>query len=333
MAEAKTENTDALALETEIISLCATNPKGVTDKAIENAVPTVDVRQRVTAINRLLTMGKIEVLKGGSGLVYKLKSSNASNIKGVDRHEKLVYQIIESAGNKGIWTREIRYKCNLMLTEVNKILKNLESKKLIKAVKSVAASKKKVYMLFSLQPDRSVTGGAWYSDQDFESEFVEVLSQQCHKLLLQKLENAEKDGSLSPIAKNASSYCSSQEVLDFIQNLGISKVNLTNEDIETILDTLIYDGKVELSDVSMTESGSKKLYRAIHTLIEATDVTRTPCAVCPVRNKFCCLLIKGIKYLGLCAPYMHVTLFGVDLITDCVGLIAKISRIFNTDLM
>ena len=48
-------------------------------------------------------------------------------------------------------------------------------------------------MLFNLTPDRSVTGGAWYSDQDFESEFVEVLNQQCFKFLQQKAENAEKD--------------------------------------------------------------------------------------------------------------------------------------------
>ena len=53
----------------------------------------------------------------------------------------------------------MRFKSNLPLTEVNKILKNLESKKLIKAVKSVAvssvyvcvcvwySSKRKVYML------------------------------------------------------------------------------------------------------------------------------------------------------------------------------------------
>ena len=34
----------------------------------------------------------------------------------------------------------MRFKSNLPLTEVNKILKNLESKKLIKAVKSVAVS-------------------------------------------------------------------------------------------------------------------------------------------------------------------------------------------------
>ena len=40
----------------------------------------------------------------------------------------------------GIWSRDIRFKSNLPLTEINKILKSLESKKLIKAVKSVAVS-------------------------------------------------------------------------------------------------------------------------------------------------------------------------------------------------
>lgn len=52
---------------------------------------------------------------------------------------------------------------------------------------ALQASKKKVYMLFTLEPDISVTGGAWYSDQDFESEFVEVLNQQCFKFLEQKV--------------------------------------------------------------------------------------------------------------------------------------------------
>ena len=49
------------------------------------------------------------------------------------------------------------------------------------------ASKKKVYMLYNIEPDQSVTGGAWYSDQDFESEFVEVLNEQCYKYLQQKV--------------------------------------------------------------------------------------------------------------------------------------------------
>ena len=46
---------------------------------------------------------------------------------------------------------------------------------------------KKAYMLFNLTPDPSVTGGTWYSDQEFESEFVEVLNQQCFKFLQQKV--------------------------------------------------------------------------------------------------------------------------------------------------
>lgn len=39
-------------------------------------------------------------------------------------------------------------------------------------------------MLYELEPDRSVTGGAWYSGQEFESEFVEILQQQCYRFLV-----------------------------------------------------------------------------------------------------------------------------------------------------
>ena len=71
--------------------------------------------------------------------------------------------------------------------QVTKILRTLESKKLIKSVNSVQVPKKKVYMLSELTPDESVTGGAWYSDQDFESEFVEILNDHCYKFLEQKV--------------------------------------------------------------------------------------------------------------------------------------------------
>jgi len=106
---------------------------------------------------------------------------------GSDDEEKIVYSIIERAGNKGIWIRDIRFQSNLSQTQLNKVLKNMESQKLIKSVKSVAASKKKVYMLNEIEPDRSVTGGSWYSGNDYESEFIEVLGQQCLRFLLEKV--------------------------------------------------------------------------------------------------------------------------------------------------
>ncbi|KFO29043.1 DNA-directed RNA polymerase III subunit RPC6 [Fukomys damarensis] len=236
-----------------------------------------------------------------------------SKMKGSDNQEKLVYQIIEDAGNKGIWSRDIRYKSNLPLTEINKILKNLESKKLIKAVKSVAASKKKVYMLYNLQPDRSVTGGAWYSDQDFESEFVEVLNQQCFKFLQSKAETA-RESKQNPMIQRNSSFASSHEVWKYICELGISKVELSMEDIETILNTLIYDGKVEMTIIAAKEGtvgsvdGHMKLYRAVSPIIPPTGLVRSPCGLCPW------FVMAGIAELGLCTDLVHALGSGTSLL-------------------
>ena len=99
---------------------------------------------------------------------------------------------------------------------------------LIKSVKSVKASKRKVYMLYDLTPDESVTGGAWYSDQDFESEFVDVLNQHCLKFLQQKAFKSQATHK-DPIARRTAALASSEEVCRFITELGISKVRHRNE--------------------------------------------------------------------------------------------------------
>uniref|UniRef100_A0A8C7WER2 DNA-directed RNA polymerase III subunit RPC6 n=1 Tax=Oncorhynchus mykiss TaxID=8022 RepID=A0A8C7WER2_ONCMY len=245
--------------------------------------------------------GQLDLLRNSSGLLYRMKDAQtASKMKGSDNQEKLVYQVIEDAGNKGIWSRDIRYKSNLPLTEINKILKNLESKKLIKAVKSVAASKK-VYMLYNLQPDRSVTGGAWYSDQDFESEFVEVLNQQCFKFLQSKAEVA-RDSKQNPMVQRNSSFATSHEVWKCICELGISKVDLSMEDIETILNTLIYDGKVEMTIIAAKEGtvgsvdGQMKLYRGVNPIIQPTGLVKTPCGLCPVSPPSQAIAAKWLRF-------------------------------------
>uniref|UniRef100_UPI0035902986 DNA-directed RNA polymerase III subunit RPC6 n=1 Tax=Myxine glutinosa TaxID=7769 RepID=UPI0035902986 len=279
---------ESAEIERRLLSLCEQLPHGITDQVIQNDMPHLDPQQRASAINRLLSQGKLDLLRNNSGLLYRLKDTQAtSKVRGADNQEKLVYQIIEDAGNKGMWSRDIRFKSNLPLTEVNKILKSLESKKLIKAVKSVAAAKKKVYMLYNVEPDRSVTGGAWYSDQDFEAEFVEVLNQQCFKFLMQKAELAQ-EGKQSPLLQRSSSFASSHEVWKYISELGISKVELSMEDVETILNTLIYDGKVEMTIIAAKEGtvgcidGQMKLFRAVGPLLLPSGLVRTPCGVCPV---------------------------------------------------
>lgn len=202
------------------------NPDGLSNSDLSELLPNISVQDRVASINKLLQQGHLEILTKQNSLIYRYKdvSKTAQVPKGIsDTEEKVVYGIIEESGNKGIWIRDIRAKSNLIISQLSKILKNLESRHFIKSIKSVNASKKKVYMLYNLEPDRTVTGGAWYQDQDFESEFVDILNQQSLRFLQTKLENARKlnDG---PLATKKMACCSVKQVHTFISELGISKV-------------------------------------------------------------------------------------------------------------
>ena len=149
-----------------ITGLCRDFPQGLSDKVLQNEMPGIEPKNRAMAINQLLNTGKIDLLTSPEGVVfYKLKgASKASSVRG-DQEEKIVFGIIEEAGNKGTWIRDIRIKSNLgqviglhhksccitdriyfVQVQLNRVLKSLENKKHIKAVKSVNATRKKVYM-------------------------------------------------------------------------------------------------------------------------------------------------------------------------------------------
>uniref|UniRef100_A0A182RKG3 DNA-directed RNA polymerase III subunit RPC6 n=2 Tax=Anopheles funestus TaxID=62324 RepID=A0A182RKG3_ANOFN len=132
-------------------------------------------------------------------------------------------------------------------------------------------------MLYNLEPDRSITGGAWYQDQDFEAEFVDVLNQQCLRFLRIKRDSARTSGE-GPLAVQKLSECSVADVHRFISDLGISKISLDEDDLETILKTVVYDGKAER--IAQVNGGF--LYRAIETPIAAPGLVQMPCGICPV---------------------------------------------------
>jgi DNA-directed RNA polymerase III subunit RPC6 len=166
---------DPLNVEQRILELCSKNPKeGVSDTMLQQSLPQVNAQQRIAAVNRLLSLGRLDLLKSSQvGIVYRLKdnvdptqlnsaASSGSNPQS-DMDEKLIYTLIKESGNKGIWIRDISTKTNVRSVALNKALKSLETKRLIKSVQSVgAASKKKVYMLFDLEPDRLVTFSHYY---------------------------------------------------------------------------------------------------------------------------------------------------------------------------
>jgi DNA-directed RNA polymerase III subunit RPC6 len=75
---------------------------------------------------------------------------------------------------------------------------------------------RKVYMLFELDPSREVTGGAWYTEQDYDAEFVDVVKQQClHFILKQGLASLE-------------------DVAESVRKSGITQVELRLEEFKQV---------------------------------------------------------------------------------------------------
>lgn len=263
----------------KLVALARSKPSGISNDDIKTHLAAIPPEIRVQALNKLIQQELLDILKKGEALIYRLKdpAKKSSAPTDMDNEERIIYNIIEEGANTGIWIRDIRVKSNLIMTQLNKILKNLENRKLIKAVKSVNASKKKVYMLYNLEADRSVTGGAWYQDSDFEAEFVDVLNQQCLRFLQLRREEAKKlrEG---PFAVQMKAFCTVSEVHKFISELGISKIKLDEEDLETILKTVVYDGRAQ----RVLQTDGSYLYKAVDSLLPPEGLVQTPCGQCPV---------------------------------------------------
>ncbi|XP_034721704.1 DNA-directed RNA polymerase III subunit RPC6 [Etheostoma cragini] len=77
MAEVKvkkeTNLSDAAEVETRIKQLCQQFPHGITDQVIQNDMPQLEPQQRAMAINKLLSLGQLDLLRNSSGLLYRMK--------------------------------------------------------------------------------------------------------------------------------------------------------------------------------------------------------------------------------------------------------------------
>lgn len=90
--------------EQQILDLCTRKPDGVNDLILQNELPLVTSQQRLAALNRLLSLGKLDLLKSAQlGIVYRLKDKlDPTSIvaNSTDLDEKLVYTVIKESGNK-----------------------------------------------------------------------------------------------------------------------------------------------------------------------------------------------------------------------------------------
>ncbi|KAK6056809.1 RNA polymerase Rpc34 subunit [Cooperia oncophora] len=196
----------------------------------------------ISALDRQCRKGSSSRKQSGGAL--RLKVNTNTQLSGATEEEQAIFTLIEDSKRKGIWIRELRDGSGLSQIQLRKVLKSLEQKKLIKNIKAVGTTKK-CYMLYDLEPDTSLTGGTFYSDQQLDSELIHTLVNVCigyiHSRRKQAIDNHPDDISM----QKELSCVRSQEVADFILEKRVLNVTINVEDVERILEVAILDGAIE----------------------------------------------------------------------------------------
>lgn len=103
-----------------------------------------------------------------------------------------------------------------------------------------------------MQPSTELTGGVWYSDLEFDHEFISEL----RGFLLQCLRRL-----------NNGQGCTIMEVLTTMEKAHVSRVKLNEENVQQLMRTLLFDHLVEESE---TDDG-KMIYTASRRVSTACD--------------------------------------------------------------
>lgn len=172
--------------------------------------------------------------------------------KGLSGEENMVLGHIQAAANQGIWTKHLKAKTELHQTVIDRCLKSLVQKQLIKSVKGVKYPTRKIYMMAHLEPSVELTGGPWYTDNELDTEFIKLLCSACLRFVrertLPKYKNSDgRSSSMLPLYPVSAgiSYPSAKEVLIFLTKSKITETQFTEEHVEMLLNVLVLDGDIE----------------------------------------------------------------------------------------
>ncbi|KAI0267270.1 RNA polymerase Rpc34 subunit-domain-containing protein [Gloeopeniophorella convolvens] len=239
-------------LESRIHQSALQTGRPLSQKEIDALAP--DPHARTGALNFLLAAGLLKLMKDtGGSLSYRAVQKNELDAKkGLSGEESMVLGHIQTAANQGIWTKHLKAKTELHQTVIDRCLKSLVQKQLIKSVKGVKYPTRKIYMMAHLEPSVELTGGPWYTDNELDSEFIKLLCSACLRYIRERTVPKHKhdDGRSSssqplyPISAGIA-YPDAKEVLNFLSKSRITETQFTEEHVEMLLNVLVLDGDVE----------------------------------------------------------------------------------------
>ncbi|KAL1744389.1 RNA polymerase Rpc34 subunit-domain-containing protein [Schizophyllum fasciatum] len=216
-----------------------------------------DNKTRTDALNFLLKVGLFKSLKNEKGKVSfrAVTKEEITVTKDLTAEEGLVLSHIKASKNEGIWTKHLKAKTNLAQALIEKCLKTLTQKKLIKRVPSVQHPTRKIYMLEGIDPSVALTGGPWYTDNELDVAFINTLTRACLKIVRDmsspRSASGDKQGALYPVGKQPE-YPTAQKIRSALQRAHLTDTDLSEEHVESLLNVLILDGEIERIPVGIS---------------------------------------------------------------------------------
>lgn len=127
---------------------------------------------------------------------------------------------------------------------------------------------KVLYIRYDLQPNKKLCGGVFWdaATNKYDIAFIETLKQFFYKKLTDNIHASVKQ--LQELYTRE------------IKDAGISQVELEIEDVQHIVNILLYDGQVD--PVVTANEDKTLLYRPSYVGLLQLNITEIPCVCCPV---------------------------------------------------
>lgn len=106
---------------------------------------------------------------------------------------------------------------------------------------------RKIYMLSKLTPSVELSGGAWYTDNELDVDFIDKLAHVCENFICRATWPVGGDESVRRLYPAAyTKYLpTAPRVLEYLDSVKVSHVKLSVRDVQDLLETLVYDEKIE----------------------------------------------------------------------------------------
>ena len=212
----------------QILALLRKYPEGLPQDKLTSEIPFKEA-EIVDALNSLIERNRINIIERNNEILLKYRSEKeALKFKDLTKEEISVHELIIQSGSSGISTSDLKMKMHIeSSTFINRILKTLNQKLLIKSLKVLNTKNKKVWIGYDIEPSQEVTGGVWCSNQEYDNKLIDVFRDKCYQYIVQQ------------------KSVSRQEVLLYIKTINLMQREIKEQDVQDILNILIFDGLVE----------------------------------------------------------------------------------------